>query len=391
MKKLVCLVLALLLVLPTGALAFRDRVIVRKEDKARNITSEYDIFCMDYSKMVPGADTGFTANNLAKVTTSTGPNGKEQSVFSIEDAVAGDAYSGTKVQKNFTAVKEGTIAAEMMFKIEKKTDPFLALAISLRSGTSQASRFMIRGAGDGYMMMTDEAGTQFQYDGNKRITVGVWHKLRWEIDLDNQVLQTEMTIYNPDGEKFVCKEELKLHNSFKAGSGVDNLYIETRQYDGFIMFDYIKVEKGSPWTDYSAKKPKPTPIPLPLMSTPGQRLVPGIINVSYNGEYMFFTKAPEFDGDDLMVTLRNGIQALGFEYSYKDGAYIGTKGESTIEVTPGNTTVKYNGKNYTIGKAPTAERIPMVSITDLAEVIGASCSYDKANDVYVITDKEVAK
>ena len=106
---------------------------------------------------------------------------------------------------------------------------------------------------------------------------------------------------------------------------------------------------------------------------------------------MFFTKAPEFDGDDLMVTLRNGIQALGFEYSYKDGAYIGTKGESTIEVTPGNTTVKYNGKNYTIGKAPTTERIPMVSLTDLAEVIGASCSYDKANNVYVITDKEVAK
>ncbi len=391
MKKLVCLVLALLLVLPTGALAFRDRVIVRKDAKARNITSKYDLFCMDYSKMLPGADTGFTARNTAKVTTTTGPNGNEQSAFCIEDTVAGTAYSGVNVQKYFTPVKEGVIAFETQFKFEKRTDEFLALAMCLRSGTAQACRFMVRGAGDGYLLISDEAGTAFNYEGKTKFQPGVWYTLRVEVDLDLAILQTELTIHRPDGKYYVNKEELPLHNTFKAGMAVDNFHIETRQYDGFLYFDYIKVEKGSPWTDFNSKKPKPEPISLPLVPVPQQRLVPGITNVSYNGEYMFFTKAPEFEGDDLMVTLRNAIKALGFKYSYKDGTYVGTKGESTIEITPGSTTVKYNGNNYTIGKAPTTERIPMVSLTDLAEVIGASCYYDSANNVYVITDKEVAQ
>ena len=391
MKKLVCLVLALLLVLPTGALAFRDRVIVRKEDKARNITSEYDIFCMDYSKMMPGDETGFTANNLVKITTTTGLNGKEQSALCVEDNVAGDAYSGTKIQKNFTGVSKGIISFETQFKFEKRTDPFQALAFCLRSGTSQACRFMVRGAGDGYLLLTDEAGKAFNYEGTTKFQPGVWYTLRVEVNLDAQLLQTELTIHRPDGKYYTNKDELPLHNTFKPGSAVDNFFIETRQYDGFLYFDYIKVEKDNPWTDFGAKKPKPKPIEFSTVPVPGQRLVPGITNVSYNGEYMYFTQAPKFEGDDLVVTLRNAIKALGFKFSYDNGKYIGTKGDSVIEVTPGSTKVKYNGKDYTIGKAPTAERIPMVSITDLAEVIGASCSYDSANNVYVITDKEVAQ
>lgn len=392
MKKLICLVLALVLVLPVNVLAFRDRVIVRKTPGSnRNIATEYDVFCMDYSKMLPGDDTGFTSNALAKVTTTTGLNGKDQSALCVEDNVPGDAYSGTKIQKNFTGINKGIVAVETQFKFEKRTDPFQALALCLRSGTNQACRFMVRGAGDGYLLISNETGNTFNYEGKTKFQPGVWYTLRIEINLDAQILQTELTIHRPDGKYYTCKDELPLHNTFKPGMAIDNFFIETRQYDGYLFFDYIRVEKGCPWTDFNSRKPRPEPIPLPLVPVPGQRLVPGITNVSYNGEYMFFTKAPEFDGDDLMVTLRNAIKALGFKYSYKDGAYIGTKGEDVIEVTPGSNKVKYNGKTVNIGKAPTTERIPMVSLTDLAEVIGADCSYDEANNVYVITDKEVAQ
>lgn len=392
MKKLICLVLALVLVLPVNVLAFRDRVIERKSStSARDITSKYDVFCMDYSKMMPGGETGFTANNLVKITTTTGLNGKEQSALCVEDNVAGDAYSGTKIQKNFTGVSKGIISFETQFKFEKRTDPFQALAFCLRSGTKQACRFMVRGAGDGYLLISDEAGKTFNYEGTTKFQPGVWYTLRVEVNLDALILQTELTIHRPDGKYYTNKDELPLHNTFVPGSAVDNFFIETRQYDGFLYFDYIKVEKDSPWTDFGAKKPKPKPIEFTTVPVPGQRLVPGITNVSYNGEYMYFTQAPKFEGDDLVVTLRNAIKALGFKFSYDNGKYVGTKGESVIEVTPGSTKVKYNGKDYTIGKAPTTERIPMVSLTDLAEVIGANCSYDSVNNVYVISDEEVAQ
>ena len=372
MKKLISLVLALVLVLPVNVLAFRDRVIVRKSASgSRNITSKYDVFCMDYSQMLPGSDTGFTASSLAKITTTKGLNGEEQSALCVEDNVAGDSYSGTKIQKNFAGVSSGVIAAELQFKFEKRTDPFQALAICLRSGTSQASRFMVRGAGDGYLLMTDEAGTAFNYEKQVKFQPGVWYTLRFEIDLDDLTLQTELTIHRPDGKYYTNKENLKLHNSFKPGSAVDNLFIETRQYDGYLYFDYIKVEKGCPLTNYSDKKPKPTPIPLPLVPTP--------------------TQAPVFEDGDLMVTVRNAIRALGFDESYADGKYIGIKGDNTIEVTPGSATVKYNGKSAVLGKAATKDRIPMVSLTDLAEVVGASCTYDNVNNIYVITDMEVAQ
>ena len=392
MKKLICLVLAFVLVLPVNVLAFRDRVIERKAStSARDITSKYDVFCIDYSKLKAGDDTGFTANKLATVTTTTGPSGKEQTALCVEDDVAGDGYSGTKIQKNFAGIKTGIVSFETQFKFEKRTDPFLALAICLRSGSNQACRFMVRGAGDGYLLITNETGNSFNYEGNTKFQPGVWYTLRVEINLDSQLLQTELTVNRPDGKYYTNKEELPLHNAFKPGMAVDNFYVETRQYDGYLYFDYIKVEKDNPWTDFNSKKPKPKPIEFSTVPVPGQRLVPGITNVSYNGEYMYFTQAPKFEGDDLVVTLRNAIKALGFKYSYDNGKYVGTKGESIIEVTPGSNKVTYNGKAYTIGKAPTTERIPMVSVTDLAEVIGAKCSYDSANNVYVITDKEVAQ
>ena len=178
MKKLICLVLALVLVLPVNVLAFRDRVIERKSSaSARDITSKYDVFCMDYSKMMPGGETGFTANNLVKITTTTGLNGKEQSALCVEDNVAGDAYSGTKIQKNFTGVSKGIISFETQFKFEKRTDPFQALAFCLRSGTKQACRFMVRGAGDGYLLISDEAGKTFNYEGTTKFQPGVWYTL----------------------------------------------------------------------------------------------------------------------------------------------------------------------------------------------------------------------
>ena len=123
--------------------------------------------------------------------------------------------------------------------------------------------------------------------------------------------------------------------------------------------------------DIEIMTPEVEPLPLPYVDTPIASAVEGITNVTYNGEYMYFMKPPVFETGHLIVPVRNAVRALGFKLSYEDGAFVGTKGNNRIEIRKGSNIVVYNNLNYTIARTVSNDRIPEVSLTELANIIGA--------------------
>ncbi len=361
-------------------------------------SADVNLLDMDFGEYSLGTSHGFDgfagySNGTATVVETVNSDGVVQNALCLTDRKSENR--GVVVTKNLPEkVNSGIIEMEVKFKEEKRTDDFLSFGIYLRSGQKKVNDFFVN-ADDGYICIGNGKKENIRtLNDFEQIAMDIWYTLTIWIDLDKDVLQTKLVahystanlISHRPADEITYIDNFPLHRDYKSGDGISNIYIETLANDGKLLFDYIRLTKKAPGFEIPDLAVKP--LPLPYVSTPGQKPVDNATNVMFNGKYMYFAKAPVVADGHIMVPVRSAIKALGFKPSYENGNFVGIKDKEHIVITPGSDTVVYNGLNKKLTKPVTNDRIEIVSLTELAEIIGASVTFDSANDVYIITKEE---
>lgn len=385
MKKILCLTLIAIITVSSSALAFCPRDF--KVSKGRDLSTKNDVLLMDFSKMNPGDNPGFDVQgSTAEIIKTEGIDGKEQSAFCLTDTSADSDYnSGSNVHKNFSAIKSGIARFEIRFKKETVTTDHMCMNIFLYGGqgASYLNRLYISQDYSVPQLIAMGNGS-FNLNNANRIKPGIWYTFTVVFNFDDALINAKLVEHAPGNEVLTYREAFNFNINFVKGeSAFDRIHLQTNTGDGKLIVDYIKVDK--PETDEVVEYVYPGPMDLPYVPTPVQGPVEGIINVKYNGEYMYFNEAPRLEGENLYVASRDALMELGLRVSYEDGALVGTEEGVRLELKAGSNEVIFNGVAHKISKPVTADNKAMVSLTELASVIGANVSYDATLNEYIIT------
>lgn len=394
MKKVLCLVLVLILALPSTVFAIRLRDYQGPVEyrKARDLSNKNDVVYIDYSNLTPGDATGLDqAPENATIIKTIGVDGNLQSALCITDDLS-NGIEGYKAIKNFPAVSSGYLKFEIRFKQEKLTsdEPF-GCSFYLRSGNNFVNRLILEEEKDGAMFILYGTGNWWApMLDRERIQKDMWYTFTALVNLDEMYLNASIIKHDPvEPVMYIYDSQFGFPSNFTKGTPIDNILLETEASDGKLIIDYIKVEKNS--QELELPKIKRDPLPVPTVATPEPGPVKGITNIKYNGEYMYSQVPPIMVGKEIYVPVRSAIRALGFKVSYEKGTFTGTKGDLVLKLKRGSADVTYNGKTHKLSKALEDKNTALISLTELANIVGATAFYDVASNEYIITKEEAVK
>lgn len=200
------------------------------------------------------------------------------------------------------------------------------------------------------------------------------------LSLVPQSVGTAKTNY-PEAFESISAEALKIEKLTKEDVPFSGTYITSYLPDGRSLicdFDFFRVKKRKP-------------LDVPHVATPVQKPLEERLNIVYNGEYMYSLLPPVLEKDKVYIPVQNALNALGFRFSFEDGKLIGTKNSEKIILARGSNKVVYNDKTYRLKKAVKNDNTEMVSLTELAKIVGKECTYNPTENVCVIKDKEASK
>ncbi|MEG2583798.1 MAG: copper amine oxidase N-terminal domain-containing protein [Oscillospiraceae bacterium] len=366
-------------------------------------SNEKIVFLDDFSAETIGQiPSGWTVSGdggFATVDETTLYSTTKKNALKIDDTttnVAGN-YVGVSANRKFPSQTAKTLV-ELKFKYEKKDSLFCAFNIDVKSGNDIVARLIVW-SGGGYLCYTNGSDPDFSPLGEQVLPSGTWNTIKILIDpvtkkADLMVQSDAIKNYandfgrelNVDKSMGVSVAQgINLHKEYKGGA-IDNLIFETSMYNGTFYLDYVKVSSGV--TNLGTiKKVKPEPIPAPIVNEPVPHAVDGIINLNFNGEYMYYSTKPIFVNERVMVPFRNVFSLFNMKIDWDENTQtaIGTNEFMKIEVRPNSDVAVVNGSDVLLntGAVLIDDRL-FLPVRSISEIMESEVTWDEETQTVFI-------
>lgn len=399
MKRILKILLAsVMLFLTICSPAGAYRVKKQRDDyfypKKEIATVEKGIYFEDFTKSVvgekPSGITTSIGNQSDMYISRTDVDGKTKNVLTFEHK-AGALSLVKKIGKS------EYVTAEVRFRrVNKVTADSTSFVISARSNSKEVFRIYLN-SGTNRILINSSLGTHSFAGANKKdvfIEDDVWntfgiyintkeHKAGFKVQSDtlkSYTLTDNVDIRYNTSEGIAVGSDLEIDPQFTY---IDDIRIYTGSYTGTFEIDYINIDnKDKP---YVLNKPKPAPLTLPTTLTPGERLVPDVINVLVNGKVTYYPYYPVYDSGKYFAEYKKTLDAFGYS-AFIDNNVITAKNEnSEIIIHVSNNTMNVDGKDYSITPIKQIKNYILIPVTEIAEILGYAQNVEN-NVIYLSKD-----
>ena len=392
MKRIISLILAVLLLCPTFAMADATKA-PKKDYYAKKSTTgvssnkyakqDNDIMLYTFADVAPGSLPGGVSGSgsYGEVTTAEyDVGGFKKNCLVLKDTDSSE--NGNGITATIAAGgKKGRIGVDFRFKyIPDDKSEWVNLTFDLYGEKGYMSRFMIHST-TGVIRYNNSGAFNTAFE---KVQHDTWYTIKYVFDTNNNLVDCIML--NEKDNKRVTIFDSDMLN---VGTVLNNMKLQTLRYGGELVFDYIRVYEAesmlSESDDVSIQKGR-TQIRVP---SPTAKPVAGKINFMVNGEYKYTTAKPYVsENDNVMVTAKNLALMFGLGYSREGSVYTMANDKTTIVIDMASGTCEVNGKKAAIKEAAVVKDLQVfVPAESIASILGAEYSYDADSKLVTITAK----
>jgi len=287
---------------------------------------------------------------------------------------------------------KGKVLIEAKFKFVQTDDDYMSFGFDIMSGKNLISRIIQWSSGGTFNAYSD-AGVNIGLTPAKPES-DQWYTMQVLADVSNGMFDVQLEsecmkdiAFNASSIKFDAKKGVTMLKgasvyTTNTGEQVDSVLFQTTSKRGEMYFDYISVLDNVRELEYKGEKPKP--LALPMKETPKGSAIPGITNVNFKGEYLFFTQMPFKENEILYVPVKSLASAYGL-YTDINGKECVLSGSVKVNADCTSGKITIDGKVIS-GKAIYKNRTIYVPVVSFAEAMGDSAVYE--NGLVTITGKE---
>ena len=224
------------------------------------------------------------------------------------DTLGAHMWAGPGFYREFEPVgKKLAVEARMMFV--QKTTPSFSHCFYTMSDETRITRWV--GMQTGMVTWSSTAGFEEELP---QLVPGVWYTYRTVIDLDANQAQIRITAPEIGLDKTYTELGLYEKSAWKA-ENLNKVFYNTETGDGKMVFDYIKAERAAEDLPGAMEFVHPEEkIEPEWIKAPTPHAVPGRLNLSLNGEYLYPATPMYGEGGAVMIYAKNFAQLLGGSY-----------------------------------------------------------------------------
>lgn len=287
------------------------------------------------------------------------------------DTLGAHMWAGPGFYREFEPV-EGKLAIEARMMFLQETTPSFSHCFYTRAGEVNITRWV--GMHTGMVTWSSTVGFEEELP---QFVPGVWYTYRTVIDLDANQAQIRVTAPEIGLDKTYTELGLYGKSAWSAEC-VDTVFYNTETGDGKMVFDYIKVERAAEDLPGAMEFVHPEEkIEPEWIKAPTPHAVPGRLNLSLNGEYLYPATPMYGEGGAVMIYAKNFAQLLGG--SYLPGKCIEIGGR-VLEFTDNPAMVRLDGTEKQM-QPPAAQKDGKLFIPlRFAAALGYDVDWDKETE-----------
>ena len=397
MRKLLCLILVLSLVLGCTTVAFAEAL--REDTKAKAKTPKR----FDSTDVAVEDFTGVPEGTLPSTVTANSPDirtemhevapGYVKNCLIIDDKSHDNTYSGITAYYNVGGLKgkkEVTIRYKYI-KTEGSIRDWCSFIFGFYSAKGMFSRTVVASA---------NGATHFNYGGVDSTAVesgcmnqDTWYTLTYVINFepDDDSSYLSAKLFN-EGQKTTGSKSNAYWYEGNEHNELNRIMFQSSMYGGKYVIDYIRIRDGKYLTETEETDPFAniqkgvTQIKIPA---PVNDAVEGRVNVTLDGNYKYTTLAPYVaPNGSVMVTAKNLADMFGLGYLRKGSEYTVTIDTKEIVFTPDSASAKSGAKTITLTDKAVANGTQLFVPADvICDAAGYDCTYDAATNTLVVTKR----
>lgn len=395
MKKITALFLSAGLVLGMVSGAFAEATKEPREEEAvKKIDRSKYVFYEDFSgvkvNQKPLSFSSINEGTDASLYVVKGENesGSLVNLLKIDDkGSSGNVIFDIPIKK-----ANGKVLLETKFKFVKTTDDYMSFGFDFMQKKNILARIIQWSSGGTFNAFSD-AGVNIGLTPAKPED-GAWYTMQVLMDASTGMFDVQLQSECLKDIAFTSgsiKYDPKVGVTMLKGASVyttntgeqpDSVKIQTTSKRGELYFEYISITDNVRELEYKGEKPKP--LALPMKETPKGTAIPGITNVNFKGEYLFFTRNPFDDGGKLYVPVKSIASAYGFSTDI-NGMSCTLNGAVKVTADGAKGKITVNGKELD-GKAIYKNRTLFIPVVEFAEAMGDTAVYE--NGLVTVTGKE---
>ncbi len=392
MKRILCLILAFLLLCPTLAMAAATKA--PKKDyyakKSNTVASsnkyakqDNDIMLYTFSDVASGSLPGGISGSGAagEVTTEEfDVGGFKKNCLVVNDTDSSDSGNGVNAQIA-TAGASGRFIVEYRFKyVPDEKSQWVNLAMDFSGEKSYMARFILHSS-TGNIVFNNTGSYNKTFE---KLTPDSWYTIKYLFDTENNIV--EASFLNEATGRVLSVYDAQPINASKS---LTRLSLATMKYGGKLVFDYIRISKSEELLSVLEETSIIKGRPQIRVTAPTARTVPGRINFVVDGEYKYTTMKPYVsESGNVMATAKNLALMFGLGYSREGSVYTMANDKTTIVIDMTSGTCEVNGKKAAIKEAAVVKDLQVfVPAESIASILGAEYSYDADSKLVTITAK----
>lgn len=397
MRKLLCLILVLSLVLGCTTVAFAEAL--REDTKAKGKTPKRfdatDVAVEDFTGVPEGTLPSTVTGNSSDIRTEMHEvlPGYFKNCLVIDDKSHDNTYTGLTAYYNLGGLKgkkEITIRYKYI-KTEGSIRDWCSFIFGFYSSKGMFSRTVVASA---------NGATHFNYGGVDSTAVesgcmnqDTWYTLTYVINFepDDDSSHLSAKLFN-EGKKTTGSKSNAYWYEGNEHNELSRIMFQSSMYGGKYVIDYIRVRDGKYLTEIEETDPFAniqkgvTQIKIPA---PVNGAVVGRVNITLDGNYKYTTLAPYVaPNGSVMVTAKNLADMFGLGYLRKGSEYTVALDSKEIVFTPDSASAKSGSKTIALtDKAVVSGTQLFVPADVICDAAGYDCAYDAATNILVITKK----
>ncbi len=390
MKRIICLVLAVLLLCPTFAMADATKA-PKKDYYAKKATAsgsskglyekrDNDIMLYTFADVAPGSLPGGITGSGSYGTVTTEEmdvDGIKKNCLVLNDTDSTDAGNGVKATVA-AGGKSGKIGVDFRVKyIPDATSGWVNFVADFRGEKNYMSRFMFHSS-TGIIRFNNAGAYNTAFE---KITPDTWYTIRYVFDTEAKVV--DAIFLNEATKNQVAIFEA---DHLTESTVFNNISMETLKYGGKVVFDYIRIYEAETMLseeELEIANKGTTQIRVPA---PAAKPVDGRINITVNGEYKYTTAKPYVsESGNVMATAKNLALMLDLKYSREGSLYTMENDTTKIVIDMTSGTAEVNGKKTAIKEPAVINGLQAyVPVESVASILGFEYAYDDASELVTI-------
>ena len=383
-KKVLCAVMACSIVLSASAFAAGTKENTKLSDgSGSNRGQTNDILFDDFTSAEEGAfPAGWSiANNNGEITTEkvdTGAYGKKNCLLLI-DKTSDASWGGPTAKLSVGNLNTGIVGFEVRLKYtpdESSAYTVLNILLQNAAGANVVSSFTPSAGGSFVVRNTSSSSVPLM-----PIETDTWYTIKYFVDFDNGRYDALMT------NETTGAIASQLNLEFATDTDKDTITTFTTLsecYGGTYTYDYVRVTKeesrlNSVLDDLTANIEKG--VPAEMIDGPVSHAIGSKINIKVDDIYMATTEEPRLSGEEVLVTAKNIANMFNMVYVRNDEGFTLKNDEVEFSFGPDG-----SPSGAQLSAAPEVDGVQLfVPIKDIVTAMGYSYSFDSANNVVNIS------